>query len=66
MNNLALINQEKYYDSVDTDKNKETYWDNDIWDIILDENSINEDGLRNVCGNNISVNGRSAIIMVKK
>lgn len=40
--------------------------DNDIWDIILDENSINEDGLRKVCGNNISVNGRSAIIMVKK
>lgn len=35
MNNLALINQEKYYDSVDTDKNKETYWDNDIWDIRI-------------------------------
>ena len=40
--------------------------DNDIWDIILDENSINEYGIRKICGNNISVNGRSAIIMVKR
>ncbi|CUP49615.1 alpha-dextran endo-1%2C6-alpha-glucosidase [Clostridium baratii] len=40
--------------------------DNDIWDVILDENSINEEGIRKIYGDNISVNGRSATIMVKR
>ena len=33
MNNLALNNQEKHYNTADINKQEKSYWDNDVWDI---------------------------------